>query len=70
MRRPKLLPWIILGGDVVNAQDPSAALEGLVTDQLHGALPDATVVATNGRVCLVRRQEATNEDALAFLVLP
>jgi outer membrane receptor protein involved in Fe transport len=55
---------------VAAAQDPSAVLEGLVTDRLQGALAGATVTVTNERTGLVRKQLTTLEGTYAFPVLP
>jgi outer membrane receptor protein involved in Fe transport len=61
---------MMLASLVAAAQDPSAVLEGLVTDRLQGALAGATVTVTNERTGLVRKQLTTLEGTYAFPVLP
>ena len=65
-----LLFSMMLASLVAAAQDPSAVLEGLVTDRLQGALAGATVTVTNERTGLVRKQLTTLEGTYAFPVLP
>ena len=65
-----LLFSMILARLVATAQDPSAVLEGLVTDRLQGALAGATVTVTNERTGLDRKQLTTLEGTYAFPVLP
>ncbi len=65
-----LLFSVILASVVATAQDPSAALEGLVTDAAQAAVPGATVTVTNQRTGLLRKQTTTLEGTFSFPVLP
>ncbi len=66
----KSLLWMLLCAAMMRAQDPSAVLEGLVTDKLQAAIPNATVTLANARTGLVRKQLTTAEGTYAFPVLP
>ncbi len=70
MRISSLLLLMISTSLAVTAQDPSAVLEGLVTDAAHAAVPGAMVTVTNERTGLVRQQTTTMEGSFAFPVLP
>jgi hypothetical protein len=59
-----------VAGGALLAQDPSAALEGQITDKTQGALSGATVTVTHERTGLAHKLLTTTDGAYAFPVLP
>ena len=71
-RRTLLLPGLLLllGAAPVAAQDPTGAIEGVVTDATTAAVERATVVVTNLQTGLTRETHSAENGFFRVLLLP
>ena len=70
LNKTHIFGWILLLASPALGQDPSAVLEGQLTDRTGGAVPEARVTVTQDLTGLTRTQAATELGHFVFPLLP